>query len=164
MNVLLADHAHRVIKIPASSIKSIIGVEHDSLPEERQGCKTIVRYNYGAGPMFAWLRTSAEQVMAQSMKAMLAPWLPLKTPKGDDVFLLAHTIVATHGLDPAECSGANTRVDFDAFGDGTEIKFATVVDTDDEIEAIRNVVEQSIREAVVPPAATPAPKPPRKRR
>lgn len=157
MNVLLADHAHRVIKIPATSIKSIIGVEHESLAEERQGCRAIIRYNYGAGPMFAWLRTPAEQVMAQSMKAVPAPWLPLKTARGDDVFLLAHTIIATHGLDPAECGGANTRVDFDAFGDGTEIKFATVVDTDDEIEATKAVVEQSITDAVAPPPVIPAP-------
>ncbi|WP_298689068.1 hypothetical protein [uncultured Sphingomonas sp.] len=165
MNVLLADHAHRVIKIPATSIRSIIGVEHADLPGDKKGCKSILRYDFGAGPMFAWLRTAAEQVMVQATKFAPAPWVPLTTTEGDDVYLLAPSIIATHGLDPDECAGANTRVDFDAFGDGREIKFATVVETDDEIEAARAVVEASLAEALQPkPAQLNSPRPARRAR
>ncbi len=163
MNVLLADHAHRVIKIPATSIRSIIGVEHADLPEDKKGCKSILRYDFGAGPMFAWLRTAAEQVMVQATKFAPAPWVPLTTAEGDDVYLLAPSIIATHGLDPDECAGANTRVDFDAFGDGREIKFATVVETDDEIEAAKGVVEASLAEAMSMQARATRPDPRPKR-
>lgn len=152
MNVLLVDHAHRVIKIPATSLKSIVGVEHDKIPDDLYGSKTIIRYDYGAGPMFAWLRTAAAQVMAQvaeCTKAAPQAWLPLVTPEGDDIYIPAALLVAIHGLAPEECGGANSRVDFDAFGDGREIKFARVVETPDEIETVRVPVEQSIAEAAL---------------
>lgn len=166
MNVILADHAHRVVNIPARSIKSIVGVEHQQIPEEYAGSKTLIRYSYGAGNLFAWLRTVPAAVMAEVEKktdGTPQAWVPLVDTNGDQSFLLSAIIIAIHGVDPEKCKGAQSRVDFYPFADGTEIKFALCIETPEEIEEIRAALADSIA-AAQPAMPAPPMKPAKARR